>query len=287
MTDTNVAPAAPAPAVSAPANDQSTAQPANDAGTGSPAVPPSGEAQPPAAPKHSRLQTRIDQITRERYEEQRQREAAESKLAAYERHQQLAQQFSQIDQQTPKIDSFDSLHSYQMAMSDWTARRAAMVATAQWESRMQEMQARQAQQNEQATKERDRVMRENVTLEQKMAAGVKKYPDFQTVIMNPELPTVRGTPLFDAILAAENAVDISYALAKNPAELDRLLAISDPMHLAREVFRLDGKFTGAPATSAPPPPPQRTGSAATSKNWGEMSTGEHVKAYLGAKAKRR
>lgn len=263
------------PAESTTAPDQSNAQsPANDAGEGQPA-----EGQDPSKPRApSRLQQRIDQITRERYEEQRGREAAEAKLANFERQQAHATRFAQLDAQAPQVDQFQDLHSYQMALSNWTTQRAAAVAAAQWDQRMQEQATHQAQYARQAMEQQQRAAYENVTLETKMSQGAKLYPDFVQTLTNPDLPSVRGTPLFDAVLQADNAPHIAYALAKNPAELDRLLSLRDPLMIAREVFRLDNKFSGNATTSAPPPPPSRNGSSAGSTPLSEIKdTGEWMK----------
>lgn len=284
MESTPNAPAAPA--ASAPAQETVTS-PAIGGDQASPPAPDAGAAaETPEPPKPSRLQARIDELTRQRYDEQRRADAAQAQLEQFQRHQALSQQFSQLDAQAPDINRFQSLHEYQMAMADWTTRRAAAVATAHWERMTQEQQNRQAQVQAQALAQQHQAFQENAAIESKMAAGVKKYPDFQKVLTNPDLPSTRGTPLFSAVMASENAVDIAYSLAKNPAELDRLLSIRDPMHLAREVFRLDAKFAGNGVTSAPPPPPNRMGSSHAPKDWSQMGTAEHVRAYREAKSKR-
>jgi hypothetical protein len=281
-TTPQVAPAAPA--ASAPAQEQVAPQ------TTDTPTPDSAPQQDTAQQEERRRKSaaeRIDQLTARYRDEQRAREAAESRLASYERQQQVAKQFSELDAQAPDIRRFDNLAEYQMAMADWTTRRATAHAMTQWEERQQHMATQHAQEAAKVFEHQQRVMHENVVLEEKMAAGTKKYPDFMQALTNPELPSTRGTPLFDAVMATDNAADIAYSLAKNPAELDRLLAIRNPMQLSREVFRLDQKFTGTGATQAPPPPPQRNGASASSRSWGEMSTAEHVKAYREAKAKRR
>lgn len=244
---------------------------------------PEGEKPPESAPpkRVSRVQTRIDQLTAEKYEEQRAREAAESRLAQIERQAQLSQQYSQIQQGAPRVEQFATLQEYMNAHATYSAQMAALQATAQWEQRQAQEQQRQAQFQAHAMAQQQQVMRENVHIEEKMAAGTKKYADFQQVVMNPELPPIRSNPaLLQALISADNAADIAYYTAKNPAEYERLLSIRDPIQVAREVLKLDAKFSGnGPHSGAPPPPPSRNGSAATSKDWTQMSTAEHVKAY--------
>jgi hypothetical protein len=275
---TDVAPAAPA--------DSAPAQQDIQSESATPAAPVDGEGaapeqdpsqQPPKPEKPSRLQQRFDELTRQRYEEQRAREAAEARLAAIERQQSRSQQFSQIDAKMPQVDQFHSLQDFGMALAQWSAERAAAVAEAQWEQRLQQTQAEAAKYSQQAMEQQQRVMRENVMIEERMTLGAKVYPDFMQALTNPDLPAVRGTPLFDAVLAAENAHHIAYSLAKNPGELDRLLSIRDPMHIAREVFRLDAKFSGNGAASAPPPPPHRNGSSAAPKATKDMTYAEWEK----------
>lgn len=268
--------AAPAPA------PENVNAPANPSGAPDGAAPSAAAApEPPKPESHSRLQKRIDELTKARYDEQRAREAAEARAAAIERNQQLSQHFSQLNGQMPQIDRFNSLQEYQAAMADWTAQVATARATAQWENRMQEMQARQAQVLAYQAQQAQEVGRENALIEERMSAGAKKYPDFAQVITNPELPQIRENPaLLKALLTADHAEDIAYYAAKNPVEYERLLSMRDPIQIAREVFRLDQKFAGAGPSAAPPPPPQRNGSSVSGqKDWQQMSTAEHVKAY--------
>lgn len=283
--DQNSSPAAPAASAPAIEND-SSASPT----PGSPAEAPQDPAlQKPDPEQRARTVTqRISQLTARYHDEQRAREAAETRLAQYERQQAISQQFSQLDAQAPQIDKFDSLHQYQMAMANWTTQRAAMVAQAQWDERQQAERATQAQQYAQMAQQQQRVAAENAVIEQKMAKGVQKYPDFMEAVGNPELPSLRGTPLMTILLETENGVDIGYALAKNPSEYERILELSvrNPAAAAREVFRMDAKFAGNGPTNAPPPPPQRNGSTQVVKDYSGMSTAEHVKAYREAKRKR-
>jgi hypothetical protein len=277
------APAAPvdsAPTPEAPITEAPNAG-TEDEGSEAPKV----EQPKPEAP--SRLQKRIDEITRQRYEEQRAREAAETKLAQIERQHALHQQFSQIDAAAPQIDQFQSLADYQMAMAEWTTKRAVAVANAQWEQRLTQMASEQAQQAARMAEQQHRVMRENATLEEKMAAGIKKYPDFQQVLTSQEIGSVRNTPLFHLILEADNAADIAYSLAKNPTEVDRLLSLGNPAAMARAVFHLDRQFSGNAATMAPPPPPSRNGTTVIQKDTAKMTTSEWMAWREGELKKRR
>jgi hypothetical protein len=273
-TTPEVAPAAPAE--SAPAQEPVSQTPA-----------PAGEGEqaPPEPRKPSRTQQRIDELTRQRYEEQRGREAAEARLAQVERERVHTQQFSQLDTEEPKVDQYNSLAEYGRALSDWSAKRAALMATAAWERRAQEQYAQQQEQFARQQQEQFQQAQVQAVVESRMEVGRKKYADFMDVVTNPDLPPIRQHgPLFGALMACENAHDIAYALAKNPAEYERFYAMRNPWQISRELTLLDQKFTGSGATTgAPPPPPQRKGTSAGSRTWEDMSTAEHVKAYLGRK----
>lgn len=271
------------PAVSSPAPDQASPQSPDSA-------PSEGAQQDTSAQqedrRHRSAKARIDQITASYREQERRAHEAEAKLAALERQQASSKQFAEIDAKQPRMDQFGDLHSYSLAMAEWNRARTLAEAEQRWSERDQQRTIREAQELAQAYEQQQRAVHENARLEEKMSQGAKKYPDFNAALTNPELPSVRGTPLFALVMEADNAPDIAYSLAKNPAELDRLLSIRNAAALAREVFRLDQKFTGNGATQAPPPPPQRTGSGTASKDWGSMSTREHVEAYRRQKSKR-
>lgn len=268
--DQNVAPAAPAE--SAPATEQ-TPIPAGQEGQ----QPPEG-AQQPQPKQPSRLQQRIDELTRQRYEEQRAREALEARLAQYERQQTTSKTFAEIDAAMPDINQFGSLVEYQRAMSDWTTRRAAAIAMQQWQEHQQKQEAELSKQTAEQRQRAEFIQRENAALEEALGEGVKKYPDFQQTLMNPELPSVRGTPLMGFIMTAENRVDIAYALAKNPGQLERLLAMP-PILAAREIVKLDLKFSGGGAPNVShDPPPNRNGSPVVQKSTANMSYAEWEKA---------
>lgn len=282
-TTPQVAPAAPA--ISAPASEPVQTPASGDASPGLPSISTDGEPPKEQITKHSRLQSRFDELTRQRYEEQRAREAAEAKLAEIERERTQAKQFQDIDAEFPDINRYESLAAYNRAVADWSSKRSVAMAHAEWEKRSREQGEQQAQQYAQA--ERQRMQQEQITaaIERKMEVGRTKYPDFMDAVANPELPPIRQHPmLLGALMECANSHDIAYALAKNPAEYERFYAMRNPWQIARELNALDTKFTGSGATTqAPPPPPRLNGSSTGKKDYTEMSTEEHVKAYLGRK----
>lgn len=280
----NVASTAPAAPVPAPENQSSA--PADGS------QPLEGQPQPApettdTRPKQGASQ-RIKELTWQRHEAERRAQQFEAELGQIKRQHALQTQFSQIESEAPDINRYQSLADYQMAMADWNAKRTAAVVTAQWEERQQAVDQQRAQQAQQFYAQQQRVAQENAVLESKMAAGAKKYPDFMQAVTSEDIGSVRGTPLFGLILECDNAHDIAYSLAKNPGEIDRLLSLRSMPAMAREVMKLDAKFSGTAAASPPPaPPPSRNGaSAAGPKDWTDMSTAEHIKAYRERKSKR-
>lgn len=282
-----VSPAAPAD--SAPATNE---QPSTSAATDT----PQGEAQPqPAAPQDTEAkprargaQQRIEQLVWQRQEAERRAADYEARLAAVERERVQTQQRQELASQAPDIRNFNDLQSYLAAEREYTAKVAETQAMAKWESRMEEMAVRQAQMNERAQAQYQQVAKENSVLSERYQSGIKKYPDFVEKVNNPELPSIRGTPAYYAILESDKFEDISYALANNPNELDRLGMIADPIRATREIAKLEAKFSGPAVTSAPPPPPSRTGSTASGpKDWSQMSTAEHIRTYREQKSRKR
>lgn len=274
-----VAPAAPA--ASAPATEPVQ----TPASGGQPSAPSTQEPPKETITKHSRLQSRFDELTRQRYEEQRAHEATRAELDALKRAQTQSQQFSELDSQRPSIDKFNSLEEYNLALADWSTKRAVAMATAEWEKRVREQGTQQAQEFARQQQEQFRQQQIGAAIEDRMEAGRKKYPDFMEAVGNPELPPIRQHPmLLGALMNCQNAHDIAYSLAKNPGEYERFYAMRNPFQIARELFALDQKFSGSEATTqAPNPPPRLNGSQTGQKEWKDMGTEEHAKAYWARK----
>lgn len=258
--------------------DSATANASPDDGSNAPADP-SSEAPRKPPKEEQRTRERISQLLQERYQERQAREAAEARLAEFERKQTQTQQFSQLSAEMPDIARYQSLADYNRDMAMWAAKVGEQNALAKWEERQQQANQQNAQQARAMFAEQQRVVAEDSVIGQKMSDGVKKYADFEQVVANPDLPSIRRTPLFGIVLESDHAVDIAYSLAKNPAEMERLatLSLQNPQRAAREVFKLDQGFSGNGVTSAPPPPPSRNGSAAVNKETRDMSDAEWMK----------
>ena len=289
MSTENTSPDVPAESSSATPDEQPNSS-ADSQGQEGQAPQNPAPSNPENKPRVRDAQHRIGQLVYQRQEAERRAAELEARLAAYERDQQHAQARQQLDASEPNPDQFPDLRSYMAAVSAWTEQRATLKATADWERRMEENAARQAQLAARDFATMQAQQAEQTELQTRFVEAVKKYPDYIDKVNNPELPSIRGTHAYQALmrLPKEKFVDASYALANNPMELERLGMIPDPYVASQEIHALVSKLSGPAVTSAPPPPPNRTGNAATGpKDWRQMTTAEHVKAYREAKHKRR
>jgi hypothetical protein len=97
--------------------------------------------------------------------------------------------------------------------------------------------------------------------------AVERYPDFEEKVVKGaqgETPTWVATPVMSlAMKTSDVGPDVAYHLATNPEESKRIAALS-PLEQAREMGRLEGKFTyqekppAKKVSEAPEPPTQVT-----------------------------
>ena len=193
----------------------------------------------PAEPKN-RVQERIDELTRKRYEAEREKEYWKGKAEALSPGR-------SGEVETPKVadlalppepleEQFDNYSDYTRALVQHEARKlvAAQEATKQ-----------QEQAHLQAT-EKQRTYQEWV------GKGKTKYPDFSEVAESQTIPYTQA--MADAIVGTETGLDIAYYFGKNPAEATRIAGLS-PLQAAKEIGKLEVKLAAvAPKTSAAPTP---------------------------------
>lgn len=121
---------------------------------------------------------------------------------------------------------------------------------------------------------------------QRRTAEVRaKVPDYEEVIMS--AAHIPAPPhLQEALLTSEHGPEIMYQLAKNPAELARISALS-PVIAVREIGRLEAKLasvapapktTTRTATRPPAPPTSVKGTASSSRSLDELSLSEYKRA---------
>lgn len=111
-------------------------------------------------------------------------------------------------------------------------------------------------------------------------AARAKLPDFDEVVGMSEAPM--SQPMAEAIIDSDVGPQLTYYLAKNPQEAERIAGLS-PVRAIREIAAIEAKIKAPPAptakaTSAPPPPTHASGrsSSATGKDPSRMSMDEYV-----------
>lgn len=117
-------------------------------------------------------------------------------------------------------------------------------------------------------------------IQQRLAEGTQKFPDFVEAVTNPALPALgqMNPLLWAALLEHERGVEASYFLAKNPSELYRLAQLP-PARASTELGLLIAKLPSdeqrRQASTAPAPPATVGGNErAAPKSPSQMSDAE-------------
>jgi hypothetical protein len=218
---------------------------------------PSEETTVETAPedKKNGVQKRIDELTRQRYEEAEARKEAEARIKQYEAQMaelQAKQAQGDLESRKPKIEDFDyDQGRFEEAYSSWLG---------EVNQRNQEVQQQQAQQQAQYEAQ----LKRQIEVERKIAEGRVKYPDFDEKVNNPQVPSLAqmNQAAFEALIESEQTADLSYYLANNPSEVYRFQGMS-PVKAIKEIAKLESKLQAKPATTtkAPPPPTDISGKA--------------------------
>ena len=129
---------------------------------------------------------------------------------------------------------------------------------------------------ERETKYKSEVERQNERKSEMIQTGERKYDDFEEVVANAR--TEISEPAYLSILETENAADIVYHLAKNPAEADRIASLS-PYAQAKEIGKLEDKLSSKPVklSNAPAPMTPAKGSQSITKTIEDMTLDEYMK----------
>lgn len=146
------------------------------------------------------------------------------------------------------------------------------------EARLEQLAERKATEKiSQIEKQREQEKSSEAFLERAEKAG-EKYPDFQEVAGNPNLPINEGMAEF--ISDSDVGPDVAYYLGKHPSEAAKIANMS-PIKAARELARIEAEVSSKPpvkTSNAPAPisPIGNRGSAQT--NLADMSFSEYKKA---------
>ena len=177
-----------------------------------------------------KLQDRIDEITRQRHEAQRE--------AAYWKGIAEAAQPKAADAEEPKPEAFEDYGAYVKALAKFEAK--ALVKAELEQQRTQRAQEAQA-----------------TTWQQRAEAAKAELPDFEQVMASSTAPM--SAAMAEAIKDSDIGPKVAYHLAQHPDIATRLSRL-EPMAVAREIGRLEASLsvktepTPKRITSAPTPP---------------------------------
>lgn len=212
---------------------------------------PKPEEPKSAAPaKRPWFQTRIDELTRLRRDEQRAREAAEAELKV-------------IKAQKPAEEGADPL-KVGLSRADWDAQ----VRTEAQKLVQQQMWENKAQNWLEAGNKEFGSAAFNEKCDMVAALGAADRPEFRSLIVDPDI--------------VPDGHKVVMRLADNPEEAQRILAIVDPVKLAAALtkFAMTEPKPDVPVSKAPKP---ITPIGGTAKNAG-LSDNDDIKSWM---AKRR
>jgi len=159
----------------------------------------------------------------------------------------------------PIQKDFEDYDEYVENLADWkyeqkeAARQAAQVATSQKEKAAQ--------------------------FQKKLNEGFEKHEDFAEVALNRDLPITPN--MVDALYDCEHAAEIAYHLGQNLTEARRIASLS-PIAAAREIGKLEARFSGPPqktTTRAPGPTKDITGKETSVKDFTKM-TGDDATDFI-------
>ena len=173
-------------------------------------------------------QARIDELTRNWRETQRELALVKG----------LVSQSTPISPEQgadkPQLDDFETYDEYVDKLTDWKVDQKFAKTS-------QESAQRNAGQIQQAT------------WATKLEAALPNLPDYEAIVGASETPVVPH--VVEALMEADHGPELAYHLAKNPAVVERLNAMS-PAKAAMEVARLEAQITAPaarPTTKAPAP----------------------------------
>lgn len=224
--------------------------------TGEPESEPKGEETPEEKPASEHrvnegVQKRINEITRQRYEEQRRAEAAEAELERLKNVEDVSK---------PKEEDFDDYDGYIEALTDYKVQKNLEKMSTQFS------QAQIQKQNQER----------QIKFQQKLGNASVKHPDLNEVLYDENgQPRIFVTDsMSDYIAESETGDDVLYFLGKNPIEANRI-AMLPPVLAGRELSRIESGFKSQPSiTRAPEPISPVHGKASVSKDPSQMTDRE-------------
>lgn len=167
----------------------------------------------------------------------------------------------------PTPEQFGDYAEYLEALADYKAEEKFAAMT------------QKQKDAERESKRQSEVERQNERRADLIQTGERKYDDFEEVVSSAKVDL--SEPAYLSILEAENSADIVYHLAKNPAEAERIAALS-PYAQAKEIGKLEEKLTSKPVKLSNAPTPTTPVKSASSivKSVEDMSLAEYEKDFM-------
>lgn len=223
-----------------------------------------GEAEEDEASKpKSRHQRRKEQT--ERY-----RQEAETWKAKAQEAQAKLSRLSEHNDPMPKQDDFASYEEYQAALSAHHAMRA--LDGRQRKETEAEAQAYQREIERVETERKQEIAQEWAS---QVADARSKYADFEQVAFKAPI----SEQVADVIMSMDGGTDVAYHLGMNPADAQRISALS-PLDAAMELGRIEARLSRPKprtATQAPNPVSPVRPKASAVKSPSEMTPAEFRK----------
>lgn len=167
---------------------------------------------------------------------------------------------------------------------DFTDYEEFLLAKAEWRFEKKQAASREKSEREGSAQREQRGMAEYAQqVRSKMNAAAAKYDDFQDVI-DAGVFTQPMTAFIAEV--AKDPGELAYHLGNHREEAIRISQLPPAAQIV-QMHLLEAKMTAAPApTKAPAPIVPNGGQARVTKDWNDMTTAEHVKAYHDRKRKR-
>jgi hypothetical protein len=156
---------------------------------------------------------------------------------------------------------------------------AFIDAVTDWKLEQREVAKRQeAQEREPKERAQQSAQEFSRSLTEKLSDGAEKYPDFEEVVFSDDVPFT--DPMVAAIHESASPRDLAYHLATHMDDLRRIAKLPATRQVI-ELGKIEDKLAAPPKPSGAPVPivPSGGNSAGVKKDYSQMSTEEHIKAY--------
>lgn len=190
--------------------------------------------------KSKGVQKRIDELTANWRNEQREKEWLRQQYEMLQQQVQTPKQPEPVKaapQGRPSIDQFEDVNDFVEAVSDWKLR--------QYESTREASSAQEREQREQQAL----ISKVNQSIDK----ARQKYADFDDVVTN-NANVAMSTATAIALTDMAGGMDVAYHLGRNPAEAQRIANLPQSLQFV-EIGKIEAALTAntRKTTTAPPP----------------------------------